>query len=1333
MKKLLLLLALLLANFNINMSQPVVVSEIFYAAGSANEWTELLVVEDNVSLVGYTMRDNSGSNGWMGGIRFNDVELWRNLRIGTIIVINHRGGNFDDEKSDGYIEMGSQSSFYFTTFKADGTDGPLEYTQDGTPLSSLDLNSSYDMIQIRDVLGNHVHCLGYIGGQIGDNYDTIPKPNIFLNSGISQNNSVKVSPGLMLSNYLAGLSPANISGTGSVTKGLPNKRSNDDHQNHAFWRELRQPDWTNPGIINTRIVDNFSSVELTWNAASTYSDPDEGYMILRYIENNNIEPIIEDGKIYNVGQILGIYKVVGIVPRLTTNQFLDDFSDGESFECGKRYAYRIYAFRYGPSFFDPVQYDFADPRNARGRQYNEASFASVAQSIIKEIPPEPQISTTIGVTQFCSNVEAKLEANIKDTQKYFYQWYSNQDGELAGDGFTLDLTKPGDYWLVITSKSSGCASSSNEIKIEILEAPETFIIDPVTSRTFSKDTTIYLCAGNDLNLRGLSIPSGSNIESRWEKDGAMLSGLNDVSISEEGIYKFIAESGGLCPDTSIAVTVKIVAPDFTLSTNRLEFDADSDFEKDIILTNNSNDELVLNQSDIIITPANNFKLISPAVFPVRIPAKGSYTIRIKFEIVGFGSRDGRITISTLCNLSKFTDLFGQRPNLGSTRLDADKSNINLGNRASLCPDYDYTIDSIRFIASGTEEIYVIKPTLNNADFTFVSSEFATDDVIRIKPGEYFSGFFVLENYNVGTYSGELTVKYVPVGRTDTSSTKVTVEAVVYDPEITLLTKMIDVSNEVTCKRTLDTFLILQNNTIETATIEGIFGDARITFLTDMPREIEPGVTDTIYIRLNFTNSNPFTITFMYENPCQIGMDLTVIPPAVELDVSLQDNNVDFGVINNCVTKGDVIIDSKILASAEGAFIGRMIYNGTFVRSNLFKDKIFNIGDNLFEIRIPETSEGIISDSIVFEVEPCGEIYTLYIKGERINPLSPQFSTIIVDFGQGNLLDADTRILTVVNLNAGLYAVIDSIQIPAPFVLVSPNATDFPVEIPPSGTFEITISYPRSNVGSHNLLANVYINKPCPEKFEFIIRGSTIDNRMAMIKAKLPESEIIEIGSEKRLPVNFEFDPNYSISELELRNIAFHLSFDHINLNLRTALLGQALNSPTSLITFDDSREGKLILTLNISEPEMVNNGELILITAKPLLGDALNAKITLDSVIISSRMPTSVETNESDITIIGDCDLEGRLLAVAGNFGITVRETGNLESLNIYFSNISDENTEIKVYNNLGELADTIISGHVKPGDHVINYDVSGLPSGVYSFILTNGIRYDSITYPVVK
>ena len=1310
-------------------TQEAVVSEIFYAAGPANEWTELIVIQDNISMVGYSIRDNSGDNGWQGGVRFKNVDLWKNLRAGTIIIINHRGSVVDDNKADGYIEIGTQSTYYFEQFFAPGGGG------DWATGGALDLNSSYDMVQLRNLKDEHVHCLGYIGSQIGDNYDTIPKPNIFLNSSIQQNNSVKVVPGTGLASYIAGLSPANVAGTGTVTKGLPNKKNTTDSDNQFFWRELRHPVWNSPGSISTTIVNDFKWVELKWNAASTYSDPNEGYMIVRYVDNNNIPLKLEDGKIYSVGQVVGaVYKVIGYVETLTKTEFVDKFEDGSNFECGRYYGYQVYAYRYRQSDIDPESIDYSDPKNARGRQYNDVVFASVASALIKEIPPVPGIKTTLGETRFCSNVEAYLEAGIQDKKKYIYQWYSTTEGLLAGDDFKYLLSKPGDYWVTITDKSSGCTSSSDNIKIEILEAPDSYIFEPSTNKTFGKDTIVQLCPGQKLDVRGLAMPSGSNVVSKWIKDNSDFGTLNDLSITQNGVYKFISVTGGLCPDTSITLTVRFVSPDFALSQTYLEFDADNVTEHDIIIANNSIEDLIINQSDFILTPANNFKLISPAAFPIIVPKKGNTAIRIRFDIVGFGEKFGKLTISTICNFSKSTDLKGFRLNAGTTRLDPDLKNIDFGLLAAQCINISPENDSVRFVSTGADDLLVLKPSFLTSNFSYDSDVFSSNNTFIVKPNSSFAGGVRVRATIPGVYYDTLTAAYIVKGKSDTAYTSVFVKAELYDASINILTKQIDVSPEVTCKKTLDTFFIVKNETVSAITIKDRILENKVTITDVLPLIIEPGITDTINISISFTDKNTFDFYINYHNPCLLKSDLiSVIPPQKDLDVEFVSDTIAFGTINNCEVKGDIVTTTLLNTSAGGAKIGTILYNGTQVYSSLIKDKPLAAGSNQFEVRILADAAGIILDSIVFVVEPCGQLYVLYITGNRINPKPPLLSSSTIDFGTDNIFVSGTRPLTIFNENTDFELVIDSLEIPAPFELISHTKADFPLTVPPLSSVDFVLEYKRLSSGNHNLLMRVNVKKPCRDSINVIIRGSAIDDRTVLIKAFLPPFESIELGSEKRMPITLEFDSRYDISEIELRSMSFYLTYDYKNLNLRTALTGPAINSPTSMLIYDDEKSGQLVLTLNITNPDAITNGDLIFLTVKPLLGDALKAKIILDSVKISSKMPTSVETNQSEVTIYGDCELEDRLIAVTGSVKMSVRAVESGSLFKIDYSVVSDEKSSISVYNYQGELVDKILSGNIKPGDYSLDFDSFGLPSGLYIFVLQNGLRFKFVNEILIK
>src|ERR1035437_553035 len=69
----------------------VVISSYYNSASPVQEWTELLVVQDNTSMVNWKLQNsNATQTAWEPSITFSHPVYWDHLRAGTIIVIDHR-------------------------------------------------------------------------------------------------------------------------------------------------------------------------------------------------------------------------------------------------------------------------------------------------------------------------------------------------------------------------------------------------------------------------------------------------------------------------------------------------------------------------------------------------------------------------------------------------------------------------------------------------------------------------------------------------------------------------------------------------------------------------------------------------------------------------------------------------------------------------------------------------------------------------------------------------------------------------------------------------------------------------------------------------------------------------------------------------------------------------------------------------------------------------------------------------------------------------------------------------------------------------------------------
>jgi hypothetical protein len=364
---------------HISFSQNIVVSEYFNGTDTRDEWTELLVVNDNTDLRGYNIRDNNSSQtSWQTEVVFSNNNFWNNLRAGTIIIIWHRIRSsssstnriVDTIKSDGYIEVHAQLSGYFS-----GGDFGTASTWSG---ASLSISASADIIQIRDFSNNHVHALGHKYTDSTDFIGIVSTNKLNHASSLSSGENVYVCPGSSLSEYIGAYSGTTWTSKGStnITQGLPNYNSSSPtFPNRNYWRSLRQPIYNSPTLNTILTNTEFTQANLTWNACTDPNPGDSttGYIILRDTINSFTNP--SDSIVYAVGSSIGTAKVIANINYSSTLNFTDNYA----FACGETYYYKIYAFRFGNDNINGNSYNAS-----RGRAYNEMGTNII--SILKSIP-----------------------------------------------------------------------------------------------------------------------------------------------------------------------------------------------------------------------------------------------------------------------------------------------------------------------------------------------------------------------------------------------------------------------------------------------------------------------------------------------------------------------------------------------------------------------------------------------------------------------------------------------------------------------------------------------------------------------------------------------------------------------------------------------------------------------------------------------------------------------------------------------------------------------------------------------------------------------------------
>jgi hypothetical protein len=432
-------LLIFLLGSNFLFSQDVVISGYFNAVDPRDEWTELLVVGDNIDLRNWTIRDNNSTQtSWQSEITFLNIPFWSALRSGTIIMLYHRVINSasvtysqDTDPSDGYIQLNLQNSSYFS--------GGSFGTSPTWAGNSMSIAADGEVVQLRNSSSIHIHALGH-RSTVGSSWTALSSPKLNHKNNASAGDAIFICPGSNLSEYGTSTPQDGTTWTTknstNLTFGLPNVCGGSSIANSNFWNSLREP------IFNSQTVSSSTSptyptaaLTFTWNSATdpVSTDQTTGYMVVRSI--NGVFGVPVDGTIYPIGStISGGGDVIDYVDHF--NSLTHSYSDFTANNNGT-YCYRVYAYRYDADNINGNSFNAS-----RGRAYNTNSFVEV----ICAANPLP-----IELIEFkAKQINKSVELN----------WITASEKNNAF--FTVERSKDGEDWDPVSFINSQGNSSTHQ-------------------------------------------------------------------------------------------------------------------------------------------------------------------------------------------------------------------------------------------------------------------------------------------------------------------------------------------------------------------------------------------------------------------------------------------------------------------------------------------------------------------------------------------------------------------------------------------------------------------------------------------------------------------------------------------------------------------------------------------------------------------------------------------------------------------------------------------------------------------------------------------------------
>lgn len=350
------------------------------------------------------------------------------------------------------------------------------------------------------------------------------------------------------------------------------------------------------------------------------------------------------------------------------------------------------------------------------------------------------------------------------------------------------------------------------------------------------------------------------------------------------------------------------------------------------------------------------------------------------------------------------------------------------------------------------------------------------------------------------------------------------------------------------------------------------------------------------------------------------------------------------------------------------------------------------GEQPVIIRFAPAAAGNYNASVIIEAEPCALRFERELEGIRE---SVQLSADALDFGlirAENLPVTGTTMLR--NMGTTTITISSSVDIP-PFRVIG----GLPVTIPPGGSAPLNVQFddPGSD-GDFSAQIPLLYDPMCEPVF-VRLDGRRATARIVLIADTLSAgpSETVDVALYLRNAENLQLFGATGITA---------------NLRYEKSLLVPLFDPPGSIV--GDERIIPLDLPLTTDADDVV-----LRLPFMVTLGTALQTPLLLTDVGAVGGDLT-VEVVDGQFTLLDVCrEGDPRLFDGSASIALEANRPNPFNPVTtIRFSVIEDGRTRLYVLDALGRKVATLVDGMLQPGEHSMQFDGSGLPTGVYFSVL---------------
>ncbi len=1271
-------------------SQSVLVSEYFYlGTPDAGQWTELLVVQDNLDMRGMFLTDNSSSqSARQGGVRFKNIDYWKNVRAGTIIGIWHRTyksnlpSDSDAVLSDGRIMLAATDTNYFEQIRF-STSFPWNQL-------ALYIATGGDFLEVLSKDTVHVHAIGHIDGSSpGSFWFVMPAPKTEVFSSCPVNNSNRVYPGSSLADYNGPNLEirSQICGT-YVTRTLPNKDCNTGASNVAFWHSLRQPSWVTPAL---QMTISATQVNLNWNSMVDPNPTDgiQGYMIVRDSGTTPFNPV--DGRVYTNGERVGSAVVLAHQASGSLN-----YTDVIDLPCGVIYTYRVFAYRYG---LDDEYGVNTAANTARGRQYNRDNVAF--REAFKPVASGPKLQYTAGQNVFCEG--SSLNISVPQQSGFTAQWMQNGTDINGETGWSLVAKTSGQYRLKMKN-AQGCLVLSDSVDVVVNALP----VVEISPRNLSlcKDSTALIQAS----------PS-PDYTYQWLLNGSVIPGATNAQYmaNQSGDYS-VKVSNALtgCSSTSAIATIKPINVSLSSSTQTINFTdlADcvsfADDPSSLQITNTSTTDSL----HLTALEPGHFSIVSPR-FPLALGPGQKINVVVRFTPTNSSTTSETMSfVASPCGATVNVTLSGRKPGVG-TGLSTNVSSRDFGVIA-WCQAQS-SQDSVQLIVTKATDITAISV---EAPFSVSAADAAGFHMNAGDKRTIKVTFNSLGNPAL-VAAKDLVVRF-KTGQCD-DSIKVNLRGAFTLPQLLVDVSVLNLPSLDSCSLIIkDTVVHITNNSAIDVDLSQI-NDANLSIVEisgTSTLKIKAGETVAVTLRFapnGFQKVSNKRIT-LSATPC---IDLSGFVYNGErsgVTVSSDVDSLYYGTVSIC---NGVIPSAKTFRlklqsfNNASATVTDIRFSAPWFSTDLKPGQVLS-SDAIVNVSLvggAGQNSGKFNESMFVTLSPCGVQQEIHLAGEfagdDIRLTNSTSRDTLLDFGTTDIGSPIVRTLYFTNYSS--FAITLG-QLPSTSpgysLSIQPAAGS---TVLPGQQITLTFTFSPSTAGIFNRIVAVPIVGPCVDSLNCSLHGVARSQGLPPVAFHfLIGNYTAAIGDTIRIPIQIV---GTDLKDADLQNVGIDFVYNRALLRvLNVTNAPMMAGYSTSLIQTANG-----IRISAIGSTTLVSSGDAFNVQGVVLLGDALQTPLSIDTTSIdvhSSALNWETPQNGS-LSLTGHCNITQRLLNVAGKVGITALRYSN-NTLQCDYETVGEQWTTIELFNQLGERVAVLVDSAQKPGSHTQESRIENCAQGAY-------------------